>query len=67
MPAPKPKLTPEGKRALDAWFKAEVAKGEHPAMFAIVATANDVLFESARGDRVFGQPGKGQVNWDTSG
>ncbi|CAK9783062.1 beta-lactamase/transpeptidase-like protein [Cutaneotrichosporon oleaginosum] len=65
-PKPAPKLTPEGKRALDAWFKAEVAKGEHPAMFAIVATPTEVLYESARGDRVFGQPEKGQVDWDTT-
>lgn len=65
--ATKPKLTPEGKQALDAWFKAEVAKGTHPGMFAIVATATEVLYESARGNKVFGQPEKGAVDWDTSG
>ncbi|BEJ11593.1 hypothetical protein CspHIS471_0200530 [Cutaneotrichosporon sp. HIS471] len=68
MPAPKPPphLTQEGKRALDAWLKAEVAKGEHPAMFAIVATPSEVLYEGVRGDRVFGQPEKGRVDWDTT-
>lgn len=62
---PSPNLSAEGKRAVGAWLDAEVAKGTHPAIFAAIATADEMLYFNAKGDRVFAQPEKGQVDEDT--
>lgn len=62
-----PALSADGARAISSWLNAEVDKRDHPALFAGVATADKMLYFNAKGEKVFGQPEKGQVDGDTGG
>ncbi|KAL1409159.1 hypothetical protein Q8F55_005988 [Vanrija albida] len=57
-----PSISDAGKAKLDALLHASVATPETPALAFGAATADDVLYFAAEGERVWGQPDKGQVD-----
>ncbi|GFZ52308.1 hypothetical protein JCM24511_10081 [Saitozyma sp. JCM 24511] len=64
----RPTVTPATKQKLDAILKKHVDLGLIPAATFAVATADskaEPLYFKAEGDKVFGQPDKGQINEDT--
>lgn len=63
---PRPRLTTEGKAALDALLERRVAEKTLPALFFMAATKDAMLYEECRGDMKFGHPEEGQVTFDAS-
>lgn len=61
-----PRLSEEGKAALDALLKKAVESRVVPALHFAATTKDDVIYAGQAGERVFGEPDKGQVNEDTS-
>lgn len=51
---------------LDKWLDDTVASGIVPAVFTAVATKDEILYFNCKGEKVLGEPDKGQVNEDTS-
>ncbi|WOO79811.1 Acyltransferase LovD [Vanrija pseudolonga] len=60
-----PSLTPASKRAIDALLEAAVTSREVNAPTAVVATADEILYFSARGERVYGKPELGTIDDQT--
>jgi len=65
LPLP-PKLSSAGRRALDALLHQRVASRTLPALHFGATTSAGTLYLNCAGDRVFGEPEKGQVDRDTS-
>lgn len=61
-----PRLSPEGKAALDAILKKAVESRVVPAMHFAATTKDGVIYAGQAGEKVFDEPEKGQVNEDTS-
>lgn len=61
-----PRLSAEGKAALDALLAKAVAGRTVPALHFAATTKDGVLYAGQAGERVFGEPDKGQVNAETS-
>jgi len=63
---PLPTVSPTGKQSLDALLDAKVAEAKVPALFFGAANAQGTIYFACKGDRVVGEPAKGQVDEDTS-
>ncbi|KLT44390.1 beta-lactamase/transpeptidase-like protein [Cutaneotrichosporon oleaginosum] len=63
---PKPHLSAEGKAKLDALLDAKVAEKKIPAIFFGASTADGEIYYNAKGDKVHGEPDKGQVDENTT-
>ncbi|WOO79889.1 Acyltransferase LovD [Vanrija pseudolonga] len=63
--APAPHLTPKGKAALDALLHAEVDSRLVPALTFGATTADGEIYFAYAGERVLGEPDKGQVDAET--
>lgn len=59
-------ISTRGTAVLDKWLDTTSAAGTVPALFLGVATKDKILYYNCKGDRVQGEPDKGQVNQDTS-
>lgn len=59
-------LTPEGKKALDDLLDGFVAEKRIPAITFGATTADGLIYFNAKGDKVFGEPDKGQIDENTS-
>ncbi|TXT06151.1 hypothetical protein VHUM_03624 [Vanrija humicola] len=62
---PRISLTPESRRALDTLLETAAASRDVNAPTAIVATADEILYFGAKGERVYGKPELGEVNDET--
>lgn len=65
-PTPKPRLSAEGKKKLDALLQEKVAAKTIPAFFWGATNADEELYYNVGGDKVLGEPDKGQVDLDMS-
>lgn len=63
---PAPKISDEGKAALDAYLNERVGSKEVPAVFFAVTNKDEEIYINCAGDRKFGHPEEGPVNQDTS-
>lgn len=61
-----PRLSAEGKAALDELLAKAVESRTVPALHFAVTTKDGVLYQGQAGERVFGEPEKGNVGPDTS-
>lgn len=61
-----PRLSDEGKAALDAILKKATESRTVPAMHFAATTKDGVLYAGQAGEKIFNEPEKGQVNEDTS-
>lgn len=61
-----PRLSAEGKAALDALLAKAVATRTVPALHFAATTKDGVLYAGQAGERVFGEPEKGPVDEQTS-
>ncbi|KAL8286141.1 hypothetical protein RQP46_004629 [Phenoliferia psychrophenolica] len=66
MSLPFPTLSPGGQERLDAYLTTTVAGREVPALFFGATNAKETIYQSQAGERVFGQPEKGEVDADTT-
>lgn len=64
--ASKPTIGTQGRAALDRWLEETVASRVTPALFVGVASKDEVLYWRCMGEKVLGEPEKGEVNDDTS-
>jgi len=65
-PTKAPRVSAKGRAALAAFLDESVNSGRFPAQFHGIATADDLIYWDKKGDLVYGDPEKGQVNDDTS-
>jgi hypothetical protein len=65
MPIP-PKLSAKGAAALDELLKTSVEGRTVPATYFGATTADGPLYFNCAGERVFGEPDKGEVTEGTS-
>lgn len=63
---PKPHLSAEGKAKLDALLDTKVAEKKIPAIFFGASNAEGEIYFNAKGDKVLGEPDKGQVDENLS-
>ncbi|GMK56865.1 hypothetical protein CspeluHIS016_0307050 [Cutaneotrichosporon spelunceum] len=63
---PKPHISAEGKAKLDAFLADKVAEKKIPAIFFGAANADGEIYFNAQGDKVLGEPDKGQIDADTT-
>ncbi|BEI82851.1 hypothetical protein CcaverHIS002_0307190 [Cutaneotrichosporon cavernicola] len=63
---PKPQLSADSKAALDALLAEKVAEKKIPAIFFGASNADGELYFNAMGDKVFGEPDKGQIDENTT-
>jgi hypothetical protein len=67
MPGPSlPKLSAKGSAALDDLLKTSVGGRTVPATYFGATTADGPLYFNCAGERVFGEPDKGEVTEHTS-
>jgi len=62
---PQPRLFPAAKAKLDAFLADTVASKAHPAIHLGATTAEGPLYLARGGERVFGEPDKGEVGPET--
>lgn len=62
---PTPTLSAEGKTAIDTLLHQAVASRNVPAVTCGVTSADGELYFAAAGERVFGEPDKGNVSEHT--
>ncbi|KAL1409452.1 hypothetical protein Q8F55_003435 [Vanrija albida] len=62
---PRVTLSPASKRAIDALLDDAVKSREVNAPTVGVATADEILYFAAKGERVYGKPELGQINDET--
>lgn len=60
-----PHLSPGGIAKLDAFLKETVESGVHPAIHLGATTREGTIYFAQYGDRVHGQPERGQVGDET--
>lgn len=60
-----PALTADGRAKISAYIQETARSGNFPAIFAGVTNAKETIYFDQAGDRVLGQPDKGQVQEDT--
>jgi hypothetical protein len=58
-------LSPAAKARLDTWLADTVAARDHPAIHVGATTVEGPIYFSQAGERVFGEPEKGEVGEDT--
>jgi hypothetical protein len=66
MAAPLPTWSTGAAGPLDKLLRETVASGDFPAVFMGVASADRILHWNQYGDRVYGDPGQGPVDENTS-
>lgn len=65
MALPTPTLTDQGKKALTNHLDAVVKERKCPATWLGVTTASGEIYFEGKGERVWGEPGKGEVDDNT--
>lgn len=60
-----PALKADSKARLSAYIQDTARSGNFPAIFAGVTNAKETLYFDQAGDRVLGQPDKGEVQEET--
>jgi hypothetical protein len=61
-----PTITSEGRAQIDSFLSSVVGSRRVPAMFVGATNAQEEIYWSCAGDKVFGDPSQGEVNSDTS-
>lgn len=61
-----PTITSEGCAKIDSFLGSVVDSRRVPAMFLGATNAQEEIYWSCAGDKVFGDPSQGEVNSDTS-
>ena len=59
-------LSERGKQALDTLLVSKSKEAKVPALHFGVTTGDGVVYFNCAGDRVYGEPDKGQVDENTS-
>lgn len=60
-----PTLRQGGAETLDKLLHETVARHDIPAMFYLATNAKETIYANQTGEKVFGDPSKGQIDDDT--